>query len=225
MSRFDLMYMVSDSPDPDTDTKIVDHMITSRRAAAKKELGKDLTEEERASVEPDIDHDVLRAYIAHAKETCKPILDDPDAEARLREEYLKLRLANADDEDHAVPVTFRQEEAIERLAEASARVRLDDHVREQDIERALDLVRDSMQQVGIDPETGEYDADVIETGVSKTQRDRRNQIVSVIEDQDGLPIEELVDIMDLEAAKVEHDVSKLKEKGRLYETNGILRAP
>ena len=33
----------------------------------------------------------------------------------------------------------------------------------------------------VDPETGEFDADVVETGQSKSQRDRRNQLVAVIE--------------------------------------------
>jgi len=38
----------------------------------------------------------------------------------------------------------------------------------------------SMEQVGIDPETGEFDVDVVETGQSKSQLDRRKQLVAVI---------------------------------------------
>lgn len=225
MSRFDLMFMVSDSPDKDTDREVIDHMMRSRRAAAKKELGEELTEEERKSIEPAIDRDVLRAYIAYAKEEVTPYIREENTEAReyLREEFLKLRLANADEEDNPVPVTYRQEEAIERLAEASARVRLSDEVRREDVDRALTLVRESMEQVGIDPETGEFDADVVETGQSKSQRDRRKQVLAIIEDQDGTTTEEVADIIQMEEEKIEHDIEALRKNGRIYEMNGELR--
>jgi len=225
MSRFDLMFMVSDSPDRETDQEVIDHMMRSRWATAKKELGKELTEEEQRTVEPAIPREVLRAYIAYAKEEVTPYIrpENEEVQQLLREEFLKLRLANADEEDNPVPVTYRQEEAIERLAEASARVRLDDEVRKEDIERALSLVRKSMEQVGIDPETGEYDADVVETGQSKSQRDRRKQVLAIIEDQDGTTVEEVADIMVQDEQKVEHDIEALKENGRIYEMNGELR--
>ncbi|SNZ18370.1 replicative DNA helicase Mcm, partial [Natronoarchaeum philippinense] len=198
MSRFDLMFMVSDSPDADDDREVINHMMRSRRAAAKKELGEELTEEERESIEPAIPHEILRAYIAYAKEEVTPYIraDNSETQEYLQEEFLKLRLANADEDDNPVPVTYRQEEAIERLAEASARIRLDDEVKKEDVDRALKLVRKSMQQVGIDPETGEFDADVVETGQSKSQRDRRKRVLAILDDQDGVSMEELVEITD-----------------------------
>ena len=146
-----------------------------------------------------------------------------EAREHLREEFLKLRLANADEEDNPVPVTYRQEEAIERLAEASARVRLSDEVRREDVDRALTLVRKSMEQVGIDPESGQFDADVVETGQSKSQRDRRKQVLSVIEDQDGTTFEEVVDIIDMDEKKIEHDIDSLKQRGQVYDIDGELR--
>lgn len=219
MSRFDLMFMVSDSPDEDQDREVIDHMMRSRRAAAKKELGEELTEEERQSIEPAISEDVLRAYIALAKEEVTPYIRAENSEAQeyLREQFLELRLANSNEEDNPVPVTYRQEEAIERLAEASARVRLSDEVTKEDVDRALSLVRKSMQQVGIDPETGELDADVIETGQSKSRRDRMKQLYAIIEDQDGTTIEELTEIVDEDQDKVEYAIQKLKNRGQVYE--------
>ncbi|MGB9931994.1 hypothetical protein [Haloarcula amylolytica] len=191
----------------------------------KKELGKELTEEERKSIEPEIPHETLRAYIAYAKEEVTPYLRKTETEAReyLREEFLKLRLANADEEDNPVPVTYRQEEAIERLAEASARVRLSDEVRREDVDRALSLVRKSMEQVGIEPENGQFDADVVETGQSKSQRDRRKQVLAVIEDQNGTTVEEVMDIIDMDETKVERDIESLKQRGQVYEIDGELR--
>ncbi|WP_348611529.1 minichromosome maintenance protein MCM [Halobaculum rarum] len=225
LSRFDLMFMVSDSPDEEADREVIDHMMRSRRAAAKKELGENLTEEERKSIEPEISRETLRAYIAYAKEEVTPYLREAETEAReyLREEFLKLRLANADEDDNPVPVTYRQEEAIERLAEASARVRLSDEVRREDVDRALSLVRTSMEQVGIDPESGQFDADVVETGQTKSQRDRRKQVLAVIEDQNGATVEAVTDIIDMDEAKIEPDIDSLKQRGQIYEIDGELR--
>jgi replicative DNA helicase Mcm len=222
MSRFDLMFMVSDSPDADVDRDVVGHMMRSRRAAAKKELGEELTDEERQSIEPAIPRDTLRAYIAYAKEEVTPYIRESNSDARqyLEDEFLKLRLANADDEDNPIPVTYRQEEAIERLAEASARVRLSDEVTRDDVDRALSLVRESMEDVGIDPETGDFDADVVETGQSKTQRDRIKNILGLIEDLGTPSHEELVekaDAMGLSEDKVDHEIEKLKHKGEIIE--------
>lgn len=110
-----------------------------------------------ASIESEIPRETLRAYIAYAKEEMAPYIRDENTEAQeyLTEEFLKIRLANAETDDNPVPVTYRQEEAIERLAEASARIRLSDEVTKADVDRALTLVRKSMEQVSIDPETGE----------------------------------------------------------------------
>lgn len=225
MSRFDLMFMVSDSPDADNDRDVIEHMMRSRRAAAKKELGEELTDEERKSIEPEIPRETLRAYIAYAKEEVTPYIrgENTPTQEYLREEFLKLRLANADDEDNPVPVTFRQEEAIERLAEASARVRLSDEVTKDDVDRALSLVRKSMEQVGIDPESGQFDADVVETGQSKSQRDRRKQVLAIIEDKDRTTVEEVAEIVSMDEEKVAHDIDSLKQRGQVYEMNGELR--
>jgi replicative DNA helicase Mcm len=227
LSRFDLMFMVSDRVNEEEDRNVVRHMMRSRRAGAKRELGEDLTEEERASKDPAIPPEVLRAYIALAKEECFPYLPEgSEAATLLEDEYMALRLANedAEEDDSPVPVTFRQEEALERLAEASARVRLDDKVRRQDVERVVSLVRKSLKQVGIDPETGDMDADVLEAGASKSQKDRRHGIVQAVEELEGPSFDELDDILsDIEREKLRHDVDKLLENGRLYDMNGKLR--
>lgn len=133
-------------------------------------------------------------------------------------------LCGAADVDSPVPVTARKIEAIERLAEASARARLPETVDAQDAERAGQLVMNSMRDVGIDPETGDLDVDVIETGMSKSQRDRVKTVLVIIEElateyNKGTPetrvIEEALDEgMDREQA--EHEIEVLKQKGEVY---------
>ena len=55
----------------------------------------------------------------------------------------------------------------------------------------------SMEQVGIDPETGEFDVDVVETGQSKSQFDRRKQLVAVIEEKGAPTADDLPTFLDM----------------------------
>lgn len=222
MSRFDLYFMVSDMPDADEDRAVVGHQMESRRVSGKDARGEELTEGERKRHTPEIDLEVLRAYIAHAKEACQPIIpDDSDVEQRIREFYVGLRSQSYDDDtDSPIAVTPRQVEGIQRLAEASARVRLSDEVEMQDAERAIELVKNSMQQVGLDPESGELDADIIETGSSKSQNKRRKQILAFLEDRDEATEVEIAEFIGVDPTDdhFQRDLEHLStEKGFIYD--------
>lgn len=224
LSRFDLMFMVNDQPNPEKDEEVVNHMVESRQAAAKYTRGEELTEEDEQRIEPAIDRDVMRAYIAYAKEECYPKIEDESVKRRLSEFFVGFR--NSGDDESPVPVTFRSVEGIQRLAEASARVRLSDTIERKDVERAIDLVTTSMKQVGYDPEARKFDADIVETGQSKSQRDRRTEIMDLVKELGGTTRAEVLDRLDdFEKKKVEHDIDKLLETGDLFErSSGVLRA-
>jgi replicative DNA helicase Mcm len=111
------------------------------------------------------------------------------------------------------------------LAEASARVRISNTVKIEDAERAIDIVQSSLDEVGRDPETGEYDVDVIETGTSKTERDRIKNIKELIkeiaseQDEAGAPMEEILnraDEVDMDVSKAEREIEKLRREGEVY---------
>jgi replicative DNA helicase Mcm len=122
-------------------------------------------------------------------------------------------------------VTARKLEALVRLAEASARIRLSDTVEREDAERATEIARATLKDIGMDPETGEFDADIVETGTSKTQRDRIKSLkalISDIEDEydEGAPVDVVVERAEeagMEATKAEHEIEQLKQKGEVYE--------
>ncbi|MGM0372778.1 MAG: hypothetical protein ACQEQJ_09815, partial [Halobacteriota archaeon] len=173
---------------------------------------------------------LMRKYIAYARSTCFPTMTE-EAEERIREFYVNLR-SQGTGEDSPVPVTARKLEAIVRLAEASARVRLSDTVELEDADRSLEIVEKTLKEIGMDPETGQYDADVIETGQSKSQRDRIRTIRELIADieadfDEGAPIDEVLaraEEVDMDRSKAEHEIEKLKQKGEVYEpTNEHLR--
>jgi len=227
MSRFDLMFMVHDTVDAERDGEIADSIIESWSEAGLMEhtdreieasASRDLCDDPERAVE------AFRAYLAECKQQVDPVIVDEAVKQRLKEEYLDIRLEGAD-EDSAVPVTARKLEAFLRLAESSARARFSEEVEIEDVERASRLVLASLNDVGVDPETGQYDADMVETGTSKAQRDRMKSLKRIIaeleaEYEDGAPLPEIVKRAteeDIGADRVDHELQKLLDKGEIYE--------
>lgn len=227
LSRFDLLFTFQDHPDEDRDKKIIEHKakmwdIGARMAAD--EYG----DIEDSDVMPAVEKSLIRKWIAHAKRNCNPTVTDEAREA-VEDAFKNLRQANSgmDPDDRPVPVTFRRQEAIHRLAEASARVRLSNRVEQQDVLRAVRLIRRSLEDVGVDPESGEFDADIVETGVSTSQRSRRKKITAVVvelsddfPEKAGAPRDEIISFLVEEfgftRSKLKHDIDQMKQSGELY---------
>jgi len=239
ISRFDLIFTVTDQPDPEHDSRLAEHILktnyagelhTQREENPNSEFTEEQVENVTEEVAPDIEADLLRKYIAYAKRNVYPTMSD-EAKDAIEEFYVDLRSKGAD-EDAPVPVTARKLEALVRLAEASARVRLSDTVEEQDADKVIEIVRNSLEDIGVDPETGEFDADVVETGTSKSQRDRIKSVKALIGDieeeyDEGAPIEEVLDRageVGMDEDKAEKEIESLRKKGELYEpVQGHLR--
>jgi replicative DNA helicase Mcm len=239
ISRFDLIFTVTDQPDEEEDAKLAEHILQTNYAGElnthrAETTASNYTEEEvetvTEEVAPTIEPDLLRKYIAYAKRNCFPTMTE-EAKAEIQQFYVDLR-AEGTGEDAPVPVTARKLEALVRLAEASARVRLSDTVEVEDAERATEIARSCLEDIGMDPETGEFDADVVETGTSKSQRDRVKNILSLVGDieeeyDEGAPVEvvlERAEEQGMEESKAEHEIDQLKQKGEVYTpTKGHLR--
>jgi replicative DNA helicase Mcm len=232
VSRFDLIFTITDKPDAEKDRDLAEHIIktnfagelhTHRANVATSNVSQEEVDSVTEEVEPAIEADLLRKYVAFAKRNCYPTMTE-EAKEEIRDFYVTLR-GQGEGEDSPVPVTARKLEALVRLAEASARIRLSDTVTTEDTDRVIDIVRSSLEDVGMDPETGEFDADMVEAGTSKSQRDRIKNVKGIIRElQDeyerGAPFEEVVDRAEqagIDRSKVEHEIQKLKNKGDIYE--------
>jgi len=232
ISRFDLIFTVTDNPDPEHDSRLAKHIIktnyagelnTQREELTTSEFTAEQVAEMTQEVAPEIEAELLRKYIAHAKRTCYPTMTE-ESKKLIEEFYVDLR-SKGSGEDDPVPVTARKLEAMVRLAEASARLRLSDTVEREDADRATDIVESCLKDIGIDPETGQFDADVVETGTSKSQRDRIKNIKGLIaeieeEYQEGAPVEEVIDRageIGMDPGKAEGEIEKLRTKGEVYE--------
>ena len=88
------------------------------------------------------------------------------------------------------------------------------------------LTTASLDQVGRDPETGEFDIDVIESGTSQSQRDRIKGIKEIIEtisddtDDGKAPMDEILELAEehgMEPEKAHDEIDSLRRRGELIE--------
>ncbi len=207
LSRFDFIFPVKDEPDEEKDAKLSSQVL-------KNHIDPEETDAE-------IDQQTLRKYIAYAQRM-RPDLTQEAAD-RIQEFYISMRSRGSDEENGNVPITARQLEALVRIAEASARAELKDEVTEEDAERAIDILTYCLEQVGVDPETGEFDADIIESGVSSSQRNRLQSVKHIINNlagDDEAEIEEVLERAEEEGfdrEEAEEVIERLKRDGELYE--------
>lgn len=222
ISRFDLIFTMMDEPDEDRDRAIAQHVNKVGKAGQQLASGMSQEEADTEDVEPELEADVVRAYIAYARENVTPVLST-EAEEVIEDQYVAIRTAN-DDADGPVPTTPRTIEAMHRLAEASARIRLSETVSKRDALRAVDIIQTYLHEVGIDPETGEMDVDLIETGQSKSQRERKQELQAIIKDLSGnydfgAPEEEIISVAtDLghDESKIEHELQTMLGNGKIW---------
>ena len=209
ISRFDLIFVIEDKPSREGDSKLAEHILKIHQSN---------------TVDYEIEPELLRKYIAYARKNVHPVLTD-EANIVLREFYVNTRNSNPE-EQSAVPITARQLEAIIRLSEASAKIKLKDTVDKEDAEKAVRLQMACLKEVGVDPETGEIDIDRIGDGTPKSDRDKIQKVTEEIEllqeeYAGNAPLNVLITNMaekyDVSQEKVEEIVRSLRQKGVIYE--------
>jgi replicative DNA helicase Mcm len=207
LSRFDFIFPVKDEPDEEKDAKLSSQVL-------KNHIDPEETDAE-------IDQQTLRKYIAYAQRM-RPELTQEAAD-EIQEFYISMRSRGGNEEGGNVPITARQLEALVRIAEASARAELSEEVTVEDAQRAIDILKYCLEQVGVDPETGEFDADIIESGVTSSERNRLQSVKHIINEMaDGgeVEIEEVLDRAeeeDFDRDQAEEVIERLKRDGELYE--------
>jgi len=208
LSRFDLLFIMKDVPEADSDSRMSEHILTLHRLKTTPE-------------EPPLLPEMLRKYIAYAKRI-EPVLTDDSVNA-IRQYYLKMRSLSGSSESPVV-ITPRQLEGLVRLAEARAKSFLRDRVEAEDAQAIIRLMTLSLQDVGIDTTTGKIDIDVIMTGKPKSLRDKMQVVLSTfadLEKQLGIvedstlyqALSRKVDLTDDEARRL---IDQLVKEGILY---------
>lgn len=168
LSRFDLIFIMKDVPERERDAATSDVIL---------DLATDPSN--LLSLEE------LKNYVAVSK-TIKPILSQEVAE-HLKQFYVKARQASLESgEGAAISITARQLESLIRLTKACARAHLRKEATIEDAEVAIALFTESMHQVGIDPETGQMDIDIIETGKPRSLQAKLGLVLKIIGDRERI---------------------------------------
>lgn len=236
MSRFDLIFVLTDEPNAERDSHIATHILRSNYAgelSSQRSINPSINEEDIESatqiIKPEIEPELLRKYVAYARKNIFPTLTKVAME-RFKEYYISLR-SQGQDGNKPVPVTARQLEALIRLGEASARLRLSNQITEEDVDRVIRIVESCLKKVGVDPETGMLDADVISIGISKSTRDKTKLMLNIIRELGGKEGAQIDDVLDraeaegIERERAEEIISRLRQEGALIQTSrGTLRA-
>jgi len=211
LSRFDLIFVMKDEPHAETDRTVARHIL---------QLHSDATR----VVKPPIDSETLRKMIIYARKYIDPQFKDKEVLKAIEDFFVKWR-STAESGASPIPITPRQLEALVRLSKANARMRLSKEVTIEDANRAIDLVKRSLHEAGIDPESGKVDIDILMTGKSRSQRQNIERIQEIIKDLEGqfggaAPIEEIKKLASAEGIRerfVDQMIEEEKKRGHLYE--------
>jgi replicative DNA helicase Mcm len=212
INRFDLIFPIKDLPNEANDEKMAKHILNLHQIP-------DVGEE-------DIPTRLLKKYFAYARQKVVPVLTD-SALNEIKDFYVQMRNRASVDERavKSIPISPRQLEALVRLSEASAKIRLSDKVTKRDARRAIELLTYCLLQVGVDRETGRIDIDRIATGISASQRDKIFHVKDVIAELENklgktVPIDDIIKLASgrgLTESEVEEIIERLKRLGDVYE--------
>ena len=230
LSRFDLIFALTDRPKAETDMRIAEHIIMGHvRGEVRRhedmsildDLGVDYKKilEDTDKLKPVYDREFLRKYVAHAKRYV-PVMSK-EARKIIQDKYLAIRKLG-EVQGASVPITARQLEAFIRLSEASARIRLSNVVTKEDAERAVRIVEFYLNKMARD--SGSMDVDKVMTGFSKTDRNKiavvRTLIHSNSEPGKGVSFKTLLEHApekNLTEQELRDALKKLRNAGDIYE--------
>lgn len=208
LSRFDLIFLMLDVPEEKKDRELSGHILGIHAGTGK--------------ISPVIPPKLLRKYISFARQI-KPVLTQ-EAMDKIQEFYLHMRKAS---ETVGTPLALgaRQLEAITRISEAHAKAAMHEKVSIEDAVAAINIMMESLQEVGLDVSSGKVDIDILMTGKPKSTRDRLGAILAVIsklsKEQGMCPTDDLVNVLEKDygiSVSISNEyIGKLLHDGTLFE--------
>jgi len=211
LSRFDLIFILRDMPNPDYDRKLARHILRVHAEAEK--------------VKPEIPPDLLKKYISYARRYVRPRLT-PEASKLIEEFFVEMRKLASENPEGPIPITARQLEALARLAEAHAKMALKEEVTVEDAEAAIRLMKSFLESAGMDVESGRIDIDVIMTGKPRSKQEKLSRIIEIIEELEEESEEGCAKIKNIvkrataegiESSFVDEALRMLRRDGIIYE--------
>uniref|UniRef100_V9KHZ1 DNA replication licensing factor MCM5 n=2 Tax=Callorhinchus milii TaxID=7868 RepID=V9KHZ1_CALMI len=133
LSRFDMIFIIKDEHNEQRDMTLAKHVMNVHLSA----------QTQSRTVEGEIELSTLQRYIAYCRTRCGPRLSAPAAE-KLKNRYILMRSGAREHERESerrssIPITVRQLEAVVRIAESLAKMKLQPFATESDVEEGLRL--------------------------------------------------------------------------------------
>tara|TARA_B100000003_G_scaffold152475_1_gene137768 strand:- start:817 stop:2931 length:2115 start_codon:yes stop_codon:yes gene_type:complete len=183
ISRFDVIWLLTDQPQADHDSMIANHIMNNRASSTPEiliEKGSEVDPSKSAKhdgvdkKEGIVNRELIRKYVAFAKRSIHPKLTD-EAQESLRDFYVETRRKGGESHD-SIAISARAIEGLYRLAQASARVRLSEVATIEDAERSIRLTRFWRHEL-----MGEnFDETTLQSGKKATTRNRERSILEIV---------------------------------------------
>ncbi|XP_066561850.1 DNA helicase MCM8 [Amia ocellicauda] len=244
LSRFDLVFILLDTPNEDHDHMLSEHVMAMR--SGKKgfftsatvtrnstqdpntsilELHSDKPLSERLKVLPGESFDpippqLLRKYVGYARHYVQPTVSVEAAQV-LQEFYLELRKQNHGAD--STPITTRQLESLIRLTEARARLDLREQATKTDAEDVVEIMKHSLLDTFSD-EFGRLDFDRSQLGSGMSNRSQAKKFVAALNQIaertyktmfESQQLRQIAKELQIQVADFEGFISSLNEQGYL----------
>ncbi len=208
LSRFDLIFILVDRPG-ESDKLLADYILNVHRGQGISDF---------------IDIEMLKKYIAYARKYVSPVLSD-EAKELIQSFFVEMRKKSSESPDSPILITPRQLEALIRMSEAYAKMSLRNVVTRDDAERAINIMRIFLENVGLDVESGKMDIDTIMTGKPKSARDKMTTILEVINSLSSMEecaklnrVIKEAEKKSLDKDSVQKVIQDMKKSGLVYES-------
>ena len=227
ISRFDVIWLLTDQPAADHDSLIANHIMANRSQSVPEILidqGSEVDPSKSARFEGldkkegIVNRELIRKYVAYAKRNIHPQLTE-EAQDALREFYVETRRQSGESTD-SISISARAIEGLYRLAQASARVRLSEMATIEDAERSIRLTRFWRHEL-----MGEnFDETTIFSGKKPTKRNRERSILEIVrrihlETGQPAPLNDVfneAERIDINRSSAEEIIEAMCTDGRLF---------
>jgi len=206
LSRFDLIFGVSDVVNEDRDAEIAKHQHNR--------VSEDTTQP--------LEDALIREYIAYARQNIHPVYESDTPRDMLVDYYTDKRQESEESDDgHVTPVTPRMNDALRRLAQASARMHLRGEITERDAEIAIELMDLTLGDTALEEDGTLNNA---KREGRDSQQSRKDRVYKYVRENGEVSEEELMKNVRGEESKIRNDIEQYKRSGEfMMPETGMLR--
>ncbi|VVB83407.1 Minichromosome maintenance protein MCM [uncultured archaeon] len=209
INRFDIIFTLRDIPDKIKDERIADHVLHEHMQEGEGML---------------VPRELFRKYVAYAKQRIRPELSE-EAVHEIKEFYVELRNKPIASEGglRPIPISARQLQALIRMSEACAKMRLSKKVTKDDAKKSIELMKYYLMQVGYDYESKTFDIDRISGKFSASQRGKILNVRDIIIDLENkigkmIPLEEIEKELEgkMDKNAIDEAINRLSTQGEIF---------